>query len=87
MGNLLSPNYHSEPVTLTDIKLTTFVFGFTLGFASLTTWKAVHQTLKIWKRTNSVTVVYTWMIWFELIVNLVVSVISWLFMEGKISPR
>lgn len=86
-GFLVPPHFQTIPVTLTDVKISTFVWGFTMGFAILTTWKAVSQTISIWRRTNRVTVAYIWMVWLELLVNVIAGVLSWVYMDGIIGPR
>jgi hypothetical protein len=87
MRTLLSPDFYLKPTSHEDVQVTTFVFGFTLGFAVLTAWKAVQQTVKIWQRTKKIASFYTMMIMLELVVNIAMSTTCWMGMIGAITPR
>jgi hypothetical protein len=86
-GSLLPPWFVKEPVSNDDLKITTLVFGITIGICTLTIWKAGHQTVLIWKRTHRISVSYFWMIWLELLANILMSIIAWMYMGGMIAPR
>lgn len=87
MGSLFMPDHFvAAESTLGDIKITSLAWGFQLGFTFLTAAKAGTQTLKIWRRTRRVTG-YMFMIWVEVIVNTILGVLSWLYMDGIIPPR
>ncbi|KAK5939725.1 hypothetical protein PMZ80_008107 [Knufia obscura] len=68
-----------------DMKIASIAWGFQLGFALLTAAKAGGQTLCIWRRTGRISG-YTFMVWLEIIVNSVLGVLSWLYMDGIIPP-
>ena len=59
-------------------------FGFSLGFFVLTMSKAARQTFAIYQRTHRLLNLYTWMIWAEGIVNVIMAVVSWLYLRGNI---
>nr|XP_036575585.1 uncharacterized protein CTRU02_14504 [Colletotrichum truncatum]KAF6782174.1 hypothetical protein CTRU02_14504 [Colletotrichum truncatum] len=88
MGNLLSPHFQLEEVTENDMVIASLAWGFTLGFGWLTIWTAVKQTTAMYRRQgdrilrNS----YIWMIWLEIIVCVIFSVICWLHLKGIIPP-
>lgn len=86
---LLSPNFKLEEVTRDDMIIASLAWGFSLGFGWLTTWTAIKQTISIWKRygTRSIHNVYVWLIWLEILVCLIFSVICWLYLRGVILPR
>ncbi|PQE21185.1 hypothetical protein CJF31_00010859 [Rutstroemia sp. NJR-2017a BVV2] len=73
----------AEPNTL-DMDIVSICFGVSIGFWILTTSKAARQTLKVWKRKHSIHSLYIYMIWMEAIVNLVIAIVSWLFIRGNI---
>ena len=64
-----------------DFKLAGAAAGFTLGFGVLTVWAAIKQTLAVKVPQRSV---YIYMIWGEILANLGIGIIGWLFMEGII---
>ncbi|KAF2015090.1 hypothetical protein BU24DRAFT_442210 [Aaosphaeria arxii CBS 175.79] len=59
-------------------------FGFTLGFVILTGMKIGRQSMAMYKRTKKIWNPYPWMCWSELIVNLVMAVLTWLFLHEDI---
>lgn len=85
----LGPNFVLEEVTREDLAIASLAWGFTLGFGWLTTWAAVKQTFRIWKRygTRSIHNTYIWLIWLEILVCAIFSVICWLYLWGNIGPR
>lgn len=69
--------------TLEDFKIASLAAGFTLGFGFLTVWTAIKQTMRVknpWKSA------YVWMIWGEIVANLGIGILGWLFLEGVIPP-
>lgn len=89
MASLIPAGFKEQVVTQDDMNIASLTWGFTLGFGFLTTWTAVKQTRHVAKlhgaaRLNSP---YIWMIWLEIIVCLVFSVICWLHLRGIIPAR
>lgn len=89
MPFLLSPQFQLEEVTRDDFAIASLAWGFTLGFGWLTTWAAIKQTARIWKRygMRSIHNTYIWLVWLEILVCLIFSVICWLYLRGDIGPR
>ncbi|KAJ4078995.1 hypothetical protein BFJ63_vAg18291 [Fusarium oxysporum f. sp. narcissi] len=88
MITLLSPHYVLQEVTEDDIVIASLAWGFTIGFGWLTTWNAMKQTKHIYKR-HRVSIfrnAYVWMIWLEILVCLIFSIICWLHLKGYIPP-
>ncbi|KAF6802595.1 hypothetical protein CMUS01_15312 [Colletotrichum musicola] len=88
MGNLLPPHFKLEEVTEDDMVIASLAWGFTLGFGWLTTWTAVKQTTAMYKRQGSRILrnSYIWMIWLEILVCAIFSIICWLHLKGIIPP-
>ncbi|KAG7403987.1 hypothetical protein Forpi1262_v018617 [Fusarium oxysporum f. sp. raphani] len=88
MITLLSPHYVLQEVTEDDIVIASLAWGFTIGFGWLTTWTAMKQTKHIYKRhrLNIFRNAYVWMIWLEILVCLIFSIICWLHLKGYIPP-
>jgi hypothetical protein len=66
-----------------DYKLASTAAGFTLGFGFLVVWEAIKQTRAVRSPLRSV---YIYMVWGEIVVNLAIAVIAWLFLDGTLSP-
>jgi hypothetical protein len=66
-----------------DFKLASTAAGFTLGFGVLCVWNAIQQTRAVRSPLRSV---YIFMVWGEIIVNLCIGIIGWLFLDGALSP-
>jgi hypothetical protein len=64
-----------------DFKLAAAAAGFTLGFGVLTVGTAIKQTLAVKVPQRSA---YIYMIWGEILANLGIGIVGWLFMEGII---
>ncbi|KAH7113376.1 hypothetical protein EDB81DRAFT_921840 [Dactylonectria macrodidyma] len=77
MITLLSPNFVLQEVTEDDLALASLAWGFTIGFGWLTTWTAVKQTKHIYERRGLLVFrnAYVWMIWLEILVCLIFSII------------
>ncbi|KAF7531620.1 hypothetical protein G7054_g8703 [Neopestalotiopsis clavispora] len=88
MMSLLSPHYVLQPVTQNDMIVASLAWGFNIGFGWLTTWTAAKQTARAWRRSgrHMFRNAYVWMIWLELLVCLMFSIICWLYLRGVIPP-
>ncbi|ETS81416.1 hypothetical protein PFICI_06418 [Pestalotiopsis fici W106-1] len=86
--SLLSPHYVLQPVTQNDMIVASLAWGFNIGFGWLTTWTAAKQTTRAWRRSgrHMFRNAYVWMIWLELLVCLMFSIICWLYLRGVIPP-
>jgi hypothetical protein len=69
--------------TLSDYQLANAAAGFTLGFGILTVWKAIKQTKQLINPWRSV---YIFMVWGEILANLVIMILVWLFLNNYIGP-
>lgn len=67
----------------TDYQIASLAAGFTLGFGFLTVWEAMKQTRR---NRNPLRSVYIYMLWGEIVANLVIAVVGWLFLEGILGP-
>ncbi|KAL5603911.1 hypothetical protein FOVSG1_006661 [Fusarium oxysporum f. sp. vasinfectum] len=88
MITLLSPHYVLQEVTEDDMVIASLAWGFTIGFGWLTTWTAMKQTKHIYKRhrLSIFRNAYVWMIWLEILVCLIFSIICWFHLKGYIPP-
>ncbi|KAH8654720.1 hypothetical protein BGZ61DRAFT_373339 [Ilyonectria robusta] len=77
MITLLSPHFVPQEVTEDDLALASLAWGFTIGFGWLTTWTAMKQTKRIYERRGLLVFrsAYIWMIWLEILVCLIFSII------------
>jgi hypothetical protein len=64
-----------------DIKVASMAAGFTIGFGVLTVWEAVKQTRQ---NRNPLRSTYIYMLWGEIIANLVIGILGWVFLNGQI---
>jgi multisubunit Na+/H+ antiporter MnhE subunit len=69
--------------TVGDYKLASTAAGFTLGFGVLCVWNAIQQTRSLRSPLRSV---YIYMVWGEIVANLAIAVIAWLFLDGTLGP-
>lgn len=67
----------------TDFQVASLAAGFTLGFGFLTVWEAIKQTRR---NRNPLCSSYIYMIWGEIVANLAIGIIGWLFLEGTLGP-
>jgi hypothetical protein len=67
----------------TDIKVASMAAGFTLGFGVLTVWEAIKQTRQ---NRNPLRSTYIYMLWGEIIANVVIGIIGWVFLDGQVGP-
>ncbi|KAH6889866.1 hypothetical protein B0T10DRAFT_403811 [Thelonectria olida] len=68
--------------TTTDIKIASMAAGFTLGFGFLTVWEAIKQTRR---NRNPLRSTYIYMLWGEIVANLCIAIVGWVFLDGIIS--
>jgi hypothetical protein len=89
MITLLSDNFVLQTVTIYDLQIASLAWGFTIGFGFLTTWNAIRQTASVYKRYgySRLNSPYIWMIWLEISVCLIFSIICWLYLNAFIHPR
>ncbi|KAJ4367022.1 hypothetical protein N0V83_007552 [Neocucurbitaria cava] len=66
-----------------DYQLAALAAGFTIGFGFLTVWEAIKQTQR---NRNPLRSVYIYMLWGEIIVNVCIGIVGWLFLNGKMGP-
>jgi MFS superfamily sulfate permease-like transporter len=66
-----------------DYQLAAAAAGFTLGFGFLTVWEAIQQTRR---NRNPLRSIYIYMLWGEILVNLCISIVGWLFLVGTLGP-
>jgi hypothetical protein len=70
--------------SIEDFQLAAAAAGFTLGFGFLTVWEAIKQTLANKSPLRSI---YIYMVWGEIVANLAIGIVGWLFLSGKLGPR
>jgi hypothetical protein len=85
----LPPNFVLPEVTENDMIVASLAWGFTLGFSVLTTWTAAKQTMHMYHRQHLYILrnAYFWMIWLEILVCAIFSIICWLYLRYIIPPR
>ncbi|KAL2211649.1 hypothetical protein CC79DRAFT_1317741 [Sarocladium strictum] len=66
-----------------DFQLSGLAAGFTLGFGFLTVWEAIKQTKR---NRNPLRSTYIYMLWGEIVANLAIGILGWLFLGGHIGP-
>ncbi|KAF1918801.1 hypothetical protein BDU57DRAFT_443699 [Ampelomyces quisqualis] len=66
-----------------DYQIAALAAGFTIGFGFLTVWEAVKQTRRNRNPSRSA---YIYMVWGEIIVNVIIAIFAWLFLNGKLGP-
>lgn len=66
-----------------DFKLASTAAGFTLGFGVICVWNAIQQTRSVRSPLRSV---YIYMVWGEIVANLIIAIIAWLFLDGTLKP-
>lgn len=89
MITLISDHFVLQPVTVNDLQIASLAWGFTIGFGFLTTWNAIWQTVNVYKRYgySRLNSPYILMIWLEILVCLIFSIICWLHLNAFIPPR
>ncbi|KAK2017158.1 hypothetical protein LZ32DRAFT_644583 [Colletotrichum eremochloae] len=66
-----------------DYQLASLAAGFTIGFGLLTVWEAMKQTRR---NRNPLRCIYIYMIWGEILANLIIAIVGWLFLDGVLRP-
>ena len=66
-----------------DFQLAAVAAGFTIGFGFLTVWEAIQQTRR---NRNPLRSVYIYMLWGEILVNVCIGVVGWLFLNCTLGP-
>ncbi|EFQ31881.1 hypothetical protein CGRA01v4_13044 [Colletotrichum graminicola] len=66
-----------------DYQLASLAAGFTIGFGFLTVWEAIKQTRR---NRNPLGSAYIYMIWGEILANLIIAIVAWLFLDGVLGP-
>jgi hypothetical protein len=69
--------------SLGDYQLANAAAGFSLGFGFLTAWEAIKQSRRLINPWRSV---YIFMVWGELVANLTITILVWLFMNHHLPP-
>ncbi|KAI1477705.1 hypothetical protein K445DRAFT_321957 [Daldinia sp. EC12] len=66
-------------VSKSDIQIASLAAGFSMGFGLLTVWEAIKQTRR---NRNPLRSTYIYMLWGEIIANLVILVVGYLWIDG-----
>lgn len=69
--------------TVQDFQLAALAAGFTIGFGLLTVWEAIKQTRR---NRNPLRSVYIYMVWGEIVANVLIGILGWLFLHGIVGP-
>lgn len=85
-GFLIPDNYVVVAPTEDDMLVASIIWGFTLATGMFAGNKAYKQTSAQWKRSRAIKP-YSYMIWAEWLVSMVIGVLSWLFLKGTIEAR
>jgi hypothetical protein len=64
--------------SVSDFKVASMAFGFTIGFGFLTTWEAIKQTRR---NRNPLRSAYIYMLWGEIVANMGIMVTGWLWID------
>lgn len=64
--------------SVADFKVAAMAFGFTVGFGFLTTWEAIKQTRR---NRNPLRSAYIYMLWGEIVANVGIMVIGWIWID------
>ena len=85
-GLLVPPWYEAVEPSASSMTLATFIWGFSSACAVFAFAKAVIQTYKARRQLRRVNA-YIAMVWLEWSASVIISVMSWLFLDGIIEPR
>lgn len=81
-GHILQPFFHAWSLvnmsSSGDYQVAACAAGFSLGFGYLTTVRAIHQTRANRAPWRSA---YIWMIWGEILANLCLGILTWLWLK------
>ncbi|CAG7554664.1 unnamed protein product [Fusarium equiseti] len=69
--------------SVSDYKVASMALGFSLGFGFLTVWTAIKQTRR---NRNPLRSSYIYMIWGEILANLAIGILAYLFLNNIIKP-
>ncbi|KAL4727840.1 hypothetical protein ACLX1H_004530 [Fusarium chlamydosporum] len=69
--------------SVSDYKVASMALGFSLGFGFLTVWEAIKQTRRNRSPLRSA---YIYMIWGEILANVGIGILGYLFLNGIINP-
>lgn len=72
-----------QETTKTDYQVASLAAGFTLGFGILTVWEAWKQTRR---NKNPIRSPYIWMLWGEIMANVVLAILAYLYLDGTVTP-
>lgn len=70
--------------TTSDLIVASLAAGFTLGFGFLTVWEAIQQTRAIRNPRRSA---YIFMVWGEILTNITLGVVGYLFINGILPAK
>jgi xanthine/uracil/vitamin C permease (AzgA family) len=70
-----------------DKQVASITFGIFIGLIVFTIVKALRQTWGIWSRTKNAWNRYLWMMWVEVLVNLVFAITTYMYIDGIIKGR
>jgi hypothetical protein len=62
-----------------EMNIASIIWGVSLAFAGYSAAKATRQTWSVWKRTKGINS-YVVLIWTEWLANLLISILSWLYL-------
>lgn len=85
-GTLVPPWYEEHPPSVNDMNIASMFWGFTLGVGLWSGVKGYRQTLASWRRIHRINT-YVWLIWSEWIASMVIGIISWCYLTGRIDAR
>ena len=66
-----------------DLEISAAAAGFSIGFGFLVTWEAIKQTRANRSPLRSI---YIYMVWGELAANLIITIMAFLLLHGKLKP-
>ncbi|KAI1465827.1 uncharacterized protein F4812DRAFT_113792 [Daldinia caldariorum] len=69
---------------ITDIQVASLAAGFSMGFGILTVWEAIKQTRR---NRHPLRSTYIYMLWGEIIANVVILIIGYLWIDGHFGDR
>ncbi|KAK2742720.1 hypothetical protein CKAH01_18457 [Colletotrichum kahawae] len=82
-GTLVPPWYEEHPPSINDMNIASMFWGFTLGVGLWSGVKGYRQTLASWRRIHRINT-YVWLIWSEWIASMVIGIVSWCYLTGRI---
>ncbi|KAF6784768.1 hypothetical protein CMUS01_16597 [Colletotrichum musicola] len=82
-GTLVPPWYEEHPPSVNDTNIASMFWGFTLGVGLWSGVKGYRQTAASWRRIRRVNA-YVWLVWAEWLASMVIGIISWCYLTGRI---